>query len=304
MIPVVRPITGDEEKQAVLAVLDSGMLAQGPRVEAFEDAFAEYCGVRFAVATSSGTTALHLALLAHGIGPGDEVITTPFSFVATANVIRFVGADPVFADIEPNTFNLDPEQVEHKITSRTKAIMPVHLYGHPADMARFSDICRRYNLELIEDACQAHGAEFEERKTGSFGTGCFSFYPTKNMTSAEGGMVTTDDLELADRMRVLRNHGMRERYSHEVLGYNFRMTDLHAAVGLAQLGKLERFNAARISNAGFLTKRLGDLLACPAGTTFGKSCGPGVWTAPFTTQAPSITSSPIGSLVTAGNPTR
>jgi dTDP-4-amino-4,6-dideoxygalactose transaminase len=205
-----------------------------------------------------------LSLLAHGVGPGDEVITTPFSFIASANVIRYVGATPVFADIDPETFNLDPEQVEAKITPRTKAVIPVDLYGHPADMDQFSDLCNRHNLILIEDACQAHGAEINGRKTGSFGTGCFSFYPTKNMTSAEGGMITTGDAAVADRARMLRNHGMRERYVHESLGYNFRMTDIHAAIGLAQLGKLERFNETRIANAASLTERLQDFIACPA----------------------------------------
>jgi len=263
VIPIARPFIGEEEKQAVLAVLESGMLAQGPQVQAFEEAFAEYCGVRYAVATSSGTTALHLALLAHGIGPGDEAITSPFSFVATANALLYVGARPVFADIEPDTFNLDPDQTERRITPRTKAIMPVHLFGHPADMARFLDIAQRYNLTLIEDACQAHGAEFQGRKVGTFGTGCFSFYPTKNMISAEGGMVTTNDPAIADRVRLLRNHGMRQRYYHETLGYNFRMTDVHAAIGLAQLGKLEQFNQVRIANASYLTAHLTDVVSCP-----------------------------------------
>lgn len=263
VIPIARPLIGEEEKQAVLAVLESGMLAQGPQVQAFEEAFAEYCGVKYAVATSSGTTALHLALLAHGIGPGDQVITSPFSFVATANAILYAGARPVFADIEFGTFNLDPEQAERRITPRTKAIMPVHLFGHPADMTRFVDIAQQYNLVLIEDACQAHGAEFQGRKVGTFGTGCFSFYPTKNMTSAEGGMVTTNDPAIADRVRLLRNHGMRQRYYHETPGYNFRMTDVHAAIGLAQLDKLEQFNQARIANASYLTAHLRDVVICP-----------------------------------------
>jgi len=263
MIPIARPLIGKEEKQAVLAVLDSGMLAQGPQVKAFEEAFAVYCGVKYAVATSSGTTALHLALLAHGIGPGDEVITSPFSFIATANAIRYVGAAPVFADIEYDTFNLDPEQVASRITSRTRAVMPVHLFGHPADMDRFVDIARRHHLLLIEDACQAHGAEYRGRRVGSFGTACFSFYPTKNITSGEGGMVTTDDAAIADRVQLLRNHGMRQRYYHETVGYNYRMTDIHAAIGLVQLKKLERFNHARIANADFLTARLPEALVPP-----------------------------------------
>ena len=263
MIPIARPLIGEEEKLAVLAVLDSGMLAQGAQVKAFEEAFAGYCGVKYGVATSSGTAALHLALQAHGIGPGDEVITSPFSFIATANAIRYVGAEPVFADIEYDTFNLDPEQVESKITSRTRAVMPVHLFGHPADMDRFVDIARRHRLVLIEDACQAHGAEYRGRRVGSFGTACFSFYPTKNITSGEGGMVTTDDFAIADHVQLLRNHGMRQRYHHEIVGYNYRMTDIHAAIGLAQLGKLERFNQIRIANAAFLTERLPQGLVLP-----------------------------------------
>ena len=263
MIPIASPMLGEEEKKAVLAVLDSGMLAQGTRVRAFEESFADYCGVEYAVATSSGTAALHLALLAHGIGPGDEVITSPFSFIATANAIRYVGAGPVFADIQPDTFNLDPEQVEQRITERTKAVLPVHLFGHPADMTRFTDIARRHRLALIEDAAQAHGAEVDGQKVGTFGTGCFSFYPTKNMTSAEGGIVTTNDPDIADKVRVLRNHGMRQRYFHESFGYNLRMSDVHAAIGLAQLAKLEKFNETRIANARYLTSKLQDVVTCP-----------------------------------------
>lgn len=263
MIPIARPQIGDEERQAVLAVLDSGMLAQGKQVQAFEEAFAAYLGVKYAVATSSGTTALHLALLAHDIGPGDQVITSPFSFMATANVALYVGAQPVFADIQPDTFNLDPDQVEAKITPRTKAIMPVDLYGQPAEMDRFVEICERHNLLLIEDACQAHGAEFHGRKVGTFGTGCFSFYPTKNITSGEGGMVTSNDPEIADRLRVLRQHGMRRRYYHERLGYNFRMTDIQAAIGLAQIPKLEKFNQARIANAMYLNQQLDGVIGIP-----------------------------------------
>jgi dTDP-4-amino-4,6-dideoxygalactose transaminase len=256
MIPIAKPLLGEEEKQAVLEVLDSGMLAQGPRVRAFEEAFAEMCGVRHAVATSSGTTALHVALLAHAIGPGDEVITTPFTFIASANSILYVGASPVFVDIDPRTFNIDPTQIEAAITPRTKAIMPVHLFGLPCDMEPILALARTYDLVVIEDACQAHGAEYRGQRAGSFGTGCFSLYPTKNITSAEGGMITTDDEGVAERCRVIRQHGMRRRYYHDEMGFNFRMTDVHAAIGLAQLHKLETFNQARIANARFLTRRL------------------------------------------------
>ncbi len=256
MIPIAKPLIGEEEKRAVLEVLDSGMLAQGPRVRAFEETFAEYCGVKYAIATSSGTTALHVALLAHRIGPGDEVITTPFTFISSANSILFVGARPVFADIDPATFNICPELIEAAITPRTKAIMPVHLFGLLADMGSIMEIAGRHGLLVVEDACQAHGAEYEGKRAGSFGSGCFSFYPTKNITAAEGGMVTTDDEEIAEQCRVIRQHGMRRRYYHDQMGFNFRMTDVHAAIVLAQLQKLERFNEARIANARYLSQHL------------------------------------------------
>lgn len=256
MIPIAKPLIGAEEKQAVLEVLDSGILAQGPRVRAFEEAFAEMCGVRYAIATSSGTTALHIALLAHGIGPGDEVITSPFTFIASANCALYVGARPVFVDIDPRTFNLNPDLLEAAITPRTKAIIPVHLYGLPCDMEPIMDIAQKYGLVVIEDACQAHGAEYRGKKVGSFGTGAFSLYPTKNITSGEGGMITTEDPAIAERCRAIRQHGSRQRYYHDELGFNFRMTDVHAAIGLAQLGKLESFNRARQANARYLTEHL------------------------------------------------
>ncbi len=256
MIPIARPQIGEEEKQAVLEVLESGILAQGPRVQAFEEAFAEYCGVKYAIATSSGTTALHVALLAHGIGPGDEVITTPFTFIASANAILYAGARPVFVDIDPATFNIAPDRIKAAITKRTKAIMPVHLFGLPADMGPIMEIAERYGLIVIEDACQAHGAEYLGKRVGSFGTGCFSFYPTKNITTGEGGMITTNDERVAEKCRIIRQHGMRKRYYHDELGFNFRMTDIHAAIGLSQLQKLERFNEARIANARYLSARL------------------------------------------------
>jgi dTDP-4-amino-4,6-dideoxygalactose transaminase len=252
MIPVARPQIGVEEEEAVLAVLRSGMLAQGPQVERFERAFAEVCGVAHAVAVCNGTAALHLALLANGVGPGDEVITTPFSFVATSNSILMTGARPVFVDIDEETFNLDVGLIEAAITPRTKAILPVHLYGQPVEMDRLLTIAERHNLAVIEDAAQAIGALDRGRPTGSFGTGCFSLYATKNIMSGEGGMITTDDPAIADRIRLLRAHGSRVRYYHDILGYNFRMTDLQAAIGLAQLGKLERFTAQRIANAAYL----------------------------------------------------
>jgi perosamine synthetase len=263
MIPIAKPLMGEEEKKAIVAVLESGMLAQGPKVEEFERAFAAMCGVRHAVATSSGTTALHLALLAHDIGSGDEVITSPFTFIASANSILFVGAKPIFVDIDERSYNIDPSLVEARITPRTKAIMPVHLFGNPCDMEAIMAIATRHGLLVIEDAAQAHGASINGKKVGSFGTGCFSFYPTKNMTTAEGGMVTSDDDQVAERVRLLRSHGMKRRYYHDFLGYNFRMTDLQAALGLAQLAKLEVFNEKRIANARYLTEHLRDVIIAP-----------------------------------------
>jgi perosamine synthetase len=263
MIPIARPLIGDEEKRAVLDVLESGQLAQGAVVEQFEDAFAAYTGVRHAIATSNGTTALHVALLAHGIGVGDEVITTPFTFVASANSILYSGARPVFVDIEPDTFNLDPDQIEVAITPNTKAIMPVHLYGNPADMRAIMEIADRHGLAVIEDAAQAHGAEVDGQRAGSFGTGSFSFYPTKNMTSGEGGMITTNDDRVAEQARLIRAHGARERYKHELLGYNFRMTNIHAAIGNAQLAKLDGWTRQRQQNAAKLTDLIADVVITP-----------------------------------------
>jgi len=258
MIPIAKPLIGEEEKRAVMEVLDSGTIAQGKRVEEFEHEFAKYCGSKHAIATGNGTEALHVALMAMGLRQGDEVITTPFSFIATANSILYCGAKPVFADIDQKTFNLDPESVKSKITKRTKAIMPVHLFGQPCDMKALMEIAEDHGLKTIEDACQAHGAEFGGKKVGSIGDcGTFSFYPTKNMTTSEGGMVTTDDDKIAEMSRVYRNHGQVKRYYHDYLGYNFRMTDICAAIGIEQLKKLEGFIQTRTANAAYLDKKLG-----------------------------------------------
>jgi perosamine synthetase len=252
-IPVAKPLVGEEEKRAVLEVLDSGQLAQGSRVAAFEESFAKYVGTSHAIAVNSGTAALVVALQAHGVGPGDEVITTPFSFIATATSIIACGARPVFVDIDPFDLNLDPSKIEDAITDATRAIMPVHLYGHPARIAEIKEICEDNALALIEDAAQAHGAEHAGTRVGAFGTGCFSFYPTKNMTTGEGGIITTDDAEVARMARIIRNHGQEQRYVHEHFGLNWRMTDLCAAIGLVQMGHIEAWNDARISNAEALS---------------------------------------------------
>jgi perosamine synthetase len=256
MIPIARPVIGEDEIGAVTAVLKSGIIVQGKKVAELEEAFARFIGTKHAVAVNSGTAALHIALLAQGIAKGDEVITSPFTFTSTANSVLFTSAKPIFADIEEDTFDIAPDDIVGKITPRTKAIVPVHLYGQPCDMKRIMMIARERGLVVVEDACQAHGAEYEGKKVGSFGTGCFSFYATKNMTTAEGGMITTDDADIAQKATMIRTHGQRERYLHEIMGYNYRMTDIAAAMGLCQLGKLEDLNSKRVENAGFLTQRL------------------------------------------------
>jgi perosamine synthetase len=255
-IPLVKPLIGPGEIRAVVEVLRSGQLAQGRCVEQFEGEFAAMCGVRCAVAVNSGTAALHLALLAHGLGPGDEVITSPFTFAATANAVLMTGARPVFVDIRRNDFNIDPDAILSRMTPRTRALLPVHLYGHPSDMAAIGEIADRHGLAIIEDACQAHGAKWAGRMVGSFGTGCFSFYPTKNMTTGEGGMITTNDPAIAERLQLLRSHGAPRPYHHVDLGYNFRMTDLSAALGLAQLKRLDNFTRRRRSNARYYDRHL------------------------------------------------
>jgi perosamine synthetase len=256
IISVAKVQVDEESIQAVLDVLKSGQLAQGPKVEQFEKAFADYIGTKYAIAVNSGTAALHVGLLAAGIGRGNEVITTPFSFIATANCCLFCDATPVFADINEKTFNIAPQLIEEKITPKTKAVIIVDLYGQPCEMDEILAICKRHSLLLIEDACQAHGAEFGGRKVGSFGLGCFSFYPTKNMTTGEGGMITTDNEDIARRARMIRQHGQSQRYFHDFLGYNFRMTDIAAALGICQLKNLDSANAKRIKNALYLSERI------------------------------------------------
>lgn len=264
MIPAAQPLIGDEEREAVDRVLRSGMLAQGPEVKAFEDEFSQHVAGRHCVAVNSGTSALHMAFLAAGIGQGDEVIVPSFSFAATANSVALTGAAPVFADIEENYFNLDPAAVEAAITPRTKAIMPVHLYGHPAAMAEFESLCTKHGLLLLEDAAQAHDATLNGTPVGAFGLAAsFSFYPTKNMTSGEGGMVTTADEGVARMLRLLRNQGMEQRYKNEVVGFNTRMTDIHAAIGRVQLTKLRGWTEARQRNAEFLSKNISGVVVPP-----------------------------------------
>ena len=253
MIPAAKPIIGDDERAAVDRVLRSGMLAQGPEVAAFEEEFSKHVGGRHCVAMNSGTSALHLGFIAAGIKAGDEVIVPSFSFAATANSVALVGGTPVFGDIDPKTFNLDPDHAESLITSKTKAIMPVHLYGHIAAMDRFAEIGKKHGVQIIEDAAQGHLASLNGKNSGEFGTvASFSFYPTKNMTAGEGGMVVTESAEIARMLRLLRNQGQEIRYRNEVIGFNTRMTDIHAAIGRVQLAKLPAWTKQRQENAAFL----------------------------------------------------
>lgn len=256
-IPIAKPVITHEEVAAVSDVLMSGMLAQGEKVAEFERSFADLCGTAHAVAINNGTAALHAALLAAGIGPGDEVIVPSFSFVATASSVSMCGATPVFCDVDEQTFNIVPARIEERITPRTKAVIGVHLFGQPFDVTAVQKVCSAHNLTLIEDAAQAHGALFEGGHVGGFGQfGCFSFYATKNVITGEGGMVTTNEKVFNERLRLIINHGQSEKYLHTRLGYNYRMTDIAAAIGIVQLKKLEKFNARRRKNAEYLTKNI------------------------------------------------
>lgn len=271
LIPAARPIIGEEERAAVDRVLRSGMLAQGPEVQTFESEFSDaLLGGRPCVAVSSGTAGLHLGLLAAGIGPGNEVIVPSFTFAATANSVALAGGTPVFADVDPETFCLDPEAVRRAVTEHTRAIMPVHLYGHPADMDGLRELAEEFGLFIFEDAAQAHGATWRDAFVGTFGEfAMFSLYPTKNMTSGEGGMVACADDTIARRVRLLRNQGMERQYANEVIGFNARMTDVHAAIGRVQLTKLADWTRARQENAAFFDANLTGVLTPPvaAGAT-------------------------------------
>ncbi|MEV6711866.1 DegT/DnrJ/EryC1/StrS family aminotransferase [Lentzea sp. NPDC051208] len=255
MIPITVVDVAAAE-QLVVQVLRSGAIAQGPMVKRFEDAFAGVAGVPHAVAVNNGTTALVASLQVLDLQPGDEVITSPFTFVATLNAILEAGATARFADIRDDDFNIDADKVKDAVTPNTKVLMPVHLYGQMADMGKIMPVVQEHGLALVEDSAQAVGATYEGRPSGSFGLGCFSLYATKNITTAEGGVITTSDDTLADRLRVLRNQGMRARYQYEVAGHNYRMTDIHAAIGIPQLENLETITKARQANAETLNKGL------------------------------------------------
>ena len=257
MIPIARPCVGQEEADAAARVITSGMLASGQEVTHFEKEFAEFIGTPHAVATSNGTTALHVSMAALGIGPGDEVIVPSFTFIASATSVSMCGASPVLTDIDEKTYCIDPEKVIDLISPQTKAIVGVHLFGQPCDIRALSEICSDHSLYFIEDCAQAHGAQYQGRNVGSYGTcGCFSFYPTKNMTCGEGGMITSDNHEFINRIRRLVNHGQKEKYLHTELGYNFRLTDIAAAIGRVQLQKLPEMNHLRQDNAEFFSKNI------------------------------------------------
>ncbi|MGO4680962.1 DegT/DnrJ/EryC1/StrS family aminotransferase [Microbacterium sp. 2MCAF23] len=264
-IPPAKPIIGDDEREAVDRVLRSGMIAQGPEVAAFEAEFsAHFVQGRPAVAVNSGTAGLHLGLLAAGVGPGDEVIVPSFTFAATGNSVALTGATPVFVDIEPDTFTLDPDAVAAAVTSKTRGVLPVHLYGHPARMRELEALAAATGIALYEDAAQAHGAALDGRPVGTFGEfAMFSLYPTKNMTSGEGGMVSTATDEIARTVKLLRNQGMERQYENEVIGFNARMTDIHAAIGRVQLTKIDAWTKTRQDNAVFLDANLRGVVVPP-----------------------------------------
>ncbi|MFF1554581.1 DegT/DnrJ/EryC1/StrS family aminotransferase [Rhodococcus erythropolis] len=259
MIAISSISFGEEVEREVLDTLRSGIVAQGPKVKRLEDEFAALVGTRHAVAVNNGTTALIAALQVQDLQPGDEVLTTPFTFVATLNAILEAGATARFADISESDFNIDPAVAADRIGDRTKVLMPVHLYGQSADMGALMPLASKNGLTVVEDAAQAHGATYDGRGAGSFGVGCFSFYATKNLTTAEGGMITTDDDAIADRLRVLRNQGMRARYQYEMVGQNYRMTDLQASLALPQMATYMQQVEARRRNAEALRVGLKDV---------------------------------------------
>jgi len=258
-IPIAKPDVGKDEIEAVIETMRSGWVTQGEKVKRLEDSFAKYCGVKHAVAVNSGTAAIHIALAALGIKEGDEVITTPLTCVASTNPIVYLNAKPVFVDVDSTTLNINPVLIEEKITRKTKAIVPVHLFGHPVDLDLLMEVAEKHDLKVVEDAAQAHGAEYRGKKVGAFGhISCFSFYADKLITTVEGGIALTNDEELDEKMRLLRSFGMSkgEKFYHPLLGYNYKMSDIHAAIGLVQLRKLDSYIERRRRNIDYLKSQV------------------------------------------------
>ncbi len=263
MIPVSEPCLRGKELEYVTDCINTNWISSiGKYVTQFEEMFARFCGTTYAAATSSGTTALHLALIALDIGEEDEVIIPDLTFVASANAVLYCGAKPIFVDVDANTWNIDPAKIEERITERTKAIMVVHLYGHPCDMDAIMKIAQRHNLKVVEDAAEAHGAEYKKKRVGSFGdVGVFSFYGNKIITTGEGGMITTSDAELVEKICFLRDHAMskKRRYWHDILGYNYRLTNIQAAIGVAQMEQIDNFIEIKRRNAALYNSLLGGM---------------------------------------------
>lgn len=263
IIPVCEPkLAGNELKYIMRCVKTNWISSTGEYIKKFEDKFARYCGTKFGISCTSGTTALHLALATLGISKNDQVIVPTFTMIATANAVTYLGARPVLVDSEPRTWNIDADKIEQKITVKTRAIMPIHTYGHPADMDKILEIAKRYNLYVVEDAAEAHGAEYHKRRVGGIGDiGCFSFYANKIITTGEGGMLTTNNKKIAEIARTLKNHAFsKERHFwHQYLGFNYRLTNLQAAIGLAQAERLDQLVETRIRNARYYNSLLGDI---------------------------------------------
>lgn len=264
-VPLIRPTITEQMKKAVINTLDSLRFINGPQIKNFEQEFASYCNVKHAVTVSSGTAALHLSLIALKVEPGDEVITVSNSFIATASPVLLVRGKVKFVDIDPETYTMDPSKIEDIITKKTKVVIPVHLFGHPADLAPIVDIAKDHNLRIIEDACQAHGALYRAKKVGTFGdVACFSFFPSKNMTTAgDGGMIVTNNEELNDQLRLLRNHGRKSKYVHDILGFNYRLGEIQSAIGREQLKLLNDWINQRREHARIYSEELKDIVSVP-----------------------------------------
>ncbi len=264
MIPIARPCLGEDEIREVRRVLESGMIAQGELVRKFEEEFASYVGSKYAIAVSSGTAALHVALISLGVGPGDEVAVPSYTFYSTASSVILSGARPVFIDVDIRTGTMDPGDLASKITERVRAVIPVHIHGHPADLDSIREVIGEKEIYVLEDSAQAHGALYKGSKVGSLGeAGAFSFYPTKNMTTGEGGIITTDDEYVYERARAIRDQGQVSKYEHHYIGFNYRMTEINAAIGIVQLRKLDKFNARRKEIASIYTQELSGLVDTP-----------------------------------------